>query len=62
MLVALQLEGVATMPLNVTLLVPWLAPKTHTSDNYRTHPMAPEVGLREVILGVSQSQRMGLHY
>ncbi len=27
MLVSLQLVGVATTPLNVTLLVPWVAPK-----------------------------------
>ncbi|SRR5258706_4282044 len=50
MLVALQLVGVATMPLNVTLLVPWLAPKL-TPVIITDAPMAPEVGLREVILG-----------
>ena len=50
MLVALQLVGVATMPLKVTLLVPWLVPKFEPMI-ITDAPMAPEVGLREVILG-----------
>lgn len=50
MFVALQLVGVATMPLRVTVLVPWLAPKFEPVM-ITGAPMAPEVGLREVILG-----------
>ena len=50
MLVALQLVGVATMPLKVTVLVPWLVPKFEPVI-ITDAPMAPEVGLREVILG-----------
>jgi hypothetical protein len=49
-LVALQLVGVATMPLKVTVLVPWLAPKFEPVM-ITGAPIAPEVGLREVIPG-----------
>src|SRR5258706_3823118 len=49
MLGALQLVGVATMPLNVTLLVPWLAAKL-TTVIITDAPMAPEPRLRAVIL------------
>ena len=50
MLVALQLVGVAPIPLKVTVLVPWLAPKLApliVTDVPRT----PDVGLRPVMLG-----------
>ena len=50
MLVALQLVGVAPIPLKVTVLVPWLAPKLApliVTDVPRT----PDVGLRLVMLG-----------
>src|SRR6266513_423926 len=50
MLVALQLVGVAPIPLKVTVLVPWLAPKLApliVTDVPRT----PDVGLRLVTLG-----------
>jgi hypothetical protein len=58
MLVALQLVGVATMPLKVTLLVPWVAPKFEPVTTTGT-PMAPEVGLREVILGARTATTNG---
>jgi hypothetical protein len=50
MLVALQLVGVAVMPLKVTVLLPWLAPKfapAITTDA----PTVPEFGVKLVILG-----------
>lgn len=50
MLVALQLVGVAVVPLNVTPLVPWLAPKFEP-EIVTDVPTAPEVGLRLVIAG-----------
>jgi hypothetical protein len=51
MLVALQLDGVATAPLNVTVLVPWLDPK-FVPVIVTDVPTGPEVGLRPVILGL----------
>lgn len=59
MLVALQLLGVATVPLNVTLLVPWLAPKfvpVIVTDD----PTGPEVALKLVILGTTETPPTGL--
>lgn len=50
MLDALQLVGVAAMPLNVTVLVPWLAPKFEPAIVMDV-PITPEVGLRFVMLG-----------
>jgi hypothetical protein len=47
---ALQLVGVAAMPLNVTVLVPWLAPKFEPAI-VTDVPITPEVGLRLVMLG-----------
>jgi hypothetical protein len=52
MLVALQLDGVAVVPLNVTVLVPWLAPK-FVPAMVTEVPMPPEVGLRLVIVGAA---------
>lgn len=51
MLVALQLVGVPAVPLNVTVLDPWLAPKfvPVTVTGVAT---APEVGFRLEMLGV----------
>jgi hypothetical protein len=54
MLVALQLVGVAAIPLNCTVLVPCVAPKfapVIVTDD----PTAPEVGLKLVMLGVEGS-------
>lgn len=51
MLVALQLAGVAAVPLKVTVLEPWVAPK-FTPVIVTEAPTAPEVGLRLVIAGV----------
>jgi hypothetical protein len=51
MFVALQLVGVPAVPLNVTVLVPWLAPKFAPAI-VTTAPTAPDVGLKLEILGV----------
>ena len=50
MLVALQLVGVAIVPLNLTVLVPWVAPK-FTPAIVIDAPTAPEVGLKLAMLG-----------
>src|SRR6266480_2862330 len=50
-LVALQLVGVAAVPLNVTVLVPWDAPK-FVPVMVTCVPTAPEVADKFVILGV----------
>jgi hypothetical protein len=50
MLVRLQLVGVATVPLNVRVLVPWVAPK-FVPVTVTKVPIAPEAGLRLVMLG-----------
>ena len=51
MLVALQLVGVATVPLNVTVLVPCVVPKLVPAI-VTDLPTAPEFGVRVVILGL----------
>jgi hypothetical protein len=50
MLVALQLVGVAVVPPNVTVLVPWLAPK-FTPAIVTGVPTGPDAGFRLVMLG-----------
>jgi len=50
MLVALQLVGVALVPLKVTVLVPCVAPK-YAPVMVTGVPAAPDVGLRLVMLG-----------
>src|SRR5437879_1541470 len=50
MLVAFQFVGVATAPLNVTVLVPWLAPKFAPMIVTEV-PTCPEEGFRPVMLG-----------
>src|SRR5256885_13191029 len=50
MLVAPQLVGVATVPLNFTVLVPCVAPKFAPAI-VTDVPMIPDVGLRFVMLG-----------
>jgi len=50
MLVALQLVGVAPIPLKVTVLVPWLAPKL-APVIVTDVPTNPDVGFRLVMLG-----------
>jgi hypothetical protein len=50
MLVALQLVGVAAVPLNLTVLVPCVAPK-FAPVMLTDVPATPEVGLRLVIVG-----------
>jgi hypothetical protein len=52
MLVALQLVGVAAVPLKVTVLLPALAPK-FVPVIVMGVPNAPELGLRRVTLGAS---------
>src|SRR5205814_4854566 len=50
MFVTLQLVGVAPIPLKVTVLVPWLAPKL-APVIVTDVPRTPDVGLRPVMLG-----------
>src|SRR5260370_42057123 len=50
MLVALQLVGAADVPLKVTVLVPWVAPK-FAPVIVRDVPTDPEVGLRLLMEG-----------
>jgi hypothetical protein len=50
MLVAVQLVGVAAVPLNVTVLVPCVAPK-FAPATLTAAPTAPEVGFKLVMLG-----------
>jgi hypothetical protein len=50
MLVAFQLVGVAAVPLNVTVLVPCVAPKL-VPVMVTEVPAGPEVGFRLVIVG-----------
>jgi hypothetical protein len=50
MLEALQLVGVATVPLNVTVLVPCVVPKL-VPVIVTDLPTAPEFGVRLVMLG-----------
>jgi hypothetical protein len=52
MLVALQLVGVAPIPLKVTLLVPWVAPK-FAPVIVTGVPSTPDVGFRLVMLGAT---------
>jgi hypothetical protein len=47
--------GVPGVPLNVTVLVPWLVPKLVPLIVTDT-PTAPEVGVRLVILGVAAAE------
>ncbi len=50
MLVALQLVAVAAVPLNLTVLVPWVDPKFDPAMVI-VAPTAPEFGVRLVMLG-----------
>jgi hypothetical protein len=52
MLVALQLAGVAAVPLNVTVLVPWVAPKD-VPVIVTDVPAGPEIGESPVMFGLS---------
>ena len=54
MLVPLQLVGVAAVPLNVTVLVPCVAPK-FVPVIVTEVPTAPDVGFRLVMLGAAGS-------
>src|SRR5260370_33052930 len=51
-LVALQLVGVAPIPLKVTMLVPWVAPK-FAPVIVTGVPSTPDVGFRLVMLGAT---------
>jgi hypothetical protein len=57
MLVALQLVGVAEVPLNLTVLLPWVAPKFVPVIVTDT-PTAPDVGARLVILGAATTVKL----
>jgi hypothetical protein len=50
MLVALQLVGVAVVPLNFTVLVPWVAPKFAPAIVTGV-PTTPDVGFKLVMFG-----------
>ena len=52
MLVAFQLVGVAAAPLKVTVLVPWVAPKS-PPEIATDVPGIPDVGLRLVMVGAT---------
>lgn len=52
--VTLQLVGVAVVPLNFTVLVPWVAPK-FVPVMVIAAPTAPDVGARVVMLGVGNT-------
>ena len=52
MLVALQLVGVAVVPLKVTVLVPWLDPK-FVPVMVTIVPAGPEIGDRPLMLGIT---------
>ena len=47
---ALHAAGVPAVPLNVTVLTPWLAPKFAPAITTEA-PMIPELGVRLVMLG-----------
>src|SRR5947208_10017433 len=51
--VALQLVGVAAVPLKVTVLLPWVAPKFEPAMVTEV-PTGPEVGDRLVMLGAAE--------
>src|SRR5258708_29934172 len=55
MLVALQLVGVATVPLNLTVLVPCVAPK-FAPVIVTEAPASPDVGFRLVMLGAGAAE------
>jgi hypothetical protein len=57
MLVGLQLVGVAAVPLNVIVLVPWLAPKL-TPAMVTDVPTAAEVGDKLVMLGAASTVKL----
>src|SRR2546427_5626071 len=57
MLVALQLVGVAAVPLNVTVLVPCVAPK-FVPVMVTEVPTVPDVGFRLVILGAAVTVKL----
>jgi hypothetical protein len=52
MLVAVQLEGVAAVPLNVTVLLPWVVPKV-VPAMVTEAPTAPETGDKLAMCGVT---------
>jgi len=52
MLVALQLVGVANVPLNVTVLVPWDRPNP-LPEIVTVEPIGPEVGLKLEMFGMT---------
>src|SRR5436309_3060608 len=55
--VALQLVGVPVVPLNLTVLAPWVAPKL-VPATVTDVPTAPEVGDRLVMLGVGRTVKL----
>jgi len=54
MLIAFQLDGVAKIPLNITVLVPWLDPKLDP-EIVTNVPTGPDVGLRLLMWGFASA-------
>jgi hypothetical protein len=54
MLVALQLEGVASVPLNVTVLVPWVGPKFNPAI-VTSVPTCPDIGFKLATYGAGRT-------
>jgi hypothetical protein len=57
MLVALQVPTVAVVPLNFTVLVPWVVPKFDPATVTEA-PTAPDVGVRLVMLGAATTVKL----
>jgi hypothetical protein len=57
MLVALQLVAVAVVPLNFTVLLPWVEPK-FVPAIVTEAPTAPDVGDKLVMLGVARTVKL----
>src|SRR5881394_2532376 len=54
MLVSVQLEGAAEVPLNATVLVPWVEPKPEPAI-VSDAPAVPELGDRLLMLGLGST-------
>ena len=57
MLVALQLDAVAAVPLNFTVLLPCVAPKFEPAI-VTDAPTAPDVGAKLLMLGVGKTVKL----
>jgi hypothetical protein len=57
MLVALQVLIVAVVPLNFTVLLPWVVPKFEPATMTEA-PTAPDIGVRLVMLGAATTVKL----